>query len=55
VYVWVVRLAERKKLPAVFYATGSGREPVREWLKQLDKTPGTDLALALKRKKELMA
>ena len=26
-----------KKLPVVFYATGSGREPVREWLKSLDQ------------------
>lgn len=24
-----------KRLPAVFYELGSGREPVREWLKQL--------------------
>jgi phage-related protein len=24
-----------KRLPAVFYALGSGREPVREWLKAL--------------------
>ena len=25
-----------KRLPAVFYALPSGREPVREWLRQLD-------------------
>ena len=25
-----------KRLPANFYALGSGREPVREWLKKLD-------------------
>ena len=25
-----------KRLPAVFYALPSGREPVREWLKSLD-------------------
>ena len=27
-----------KKLPAFFYATRSGTEPVREWLKNLDET-----------------
>jgi|SRR5471032_2774349 phage-related protein len=27
-----------KRLPAVFYALASGREPVREWLKELDRT-----------------
>jgi phage-related protein len=36
------------KLRAVFYASGSGREPVREWLKALDsderKLIGTDIA-----------
>jgi len=26
-----------KRLPAVFYALPSGREPVREWLKVLDR------------------
>ncbi len=26
-----------KPLPIVFFATSSGREPVREWLKELDK------------------
>ena len=26
-----------KKLPAVFYVTSAGREPLREWLKDLDK------------------
>jgi len=25
-----------KRLPAVFYALASGRQPVREWLKKLD-------------------
>ena len=25
-----------KKLPAVFYRTTSGREPVREWLKEIE-------------------
>lgn len=37
-----------KKLPAVFYQTASGREPVREWLKTLEysdrKTIGMDIA-----------
>jgi phage-related protein len=36
-----------KKLPAVFYRTGTGREPVREWLKELDpadrKVVGDDI------------
>jgi phage-related protein len=26
------------RLPIVFFATGAGREPVREWLKELDKS-----------------
>lgn len=38
-----------KKLPAVFYATASGKEPVRDWLKeQLNdedrRTVGQDIA-----------
>lgn len=36
-----------KRLPAVFYALPSGREPVRDWLKELDlddrKTIGEDI------------
>ena len=28
---------EKEKLPVVFYATSGGREPVREWLRNLDK------------------
>jgi phage-related protein len=36
-----------KKLPAVFYRTDAGREPVREWLRDLDpqdrKTIGDDI------------
>jgi phage-related protein len=36
-----------KRLPAAFYALPSGREPVREWLKDLDredrKTVGEDI------------
>jgi phage-related protein len=39
-----------KKLPAVFYATGTGNEPVREWLKNLSqedrKIVGTDIMTA---------
>jgi phage-related protein len=29
-------LDERKRVPARFYATAQGREPVREWLKGLE-------------------
>lgn len=29
--------AQQKTLPAIFYRTGSGVEPVRRWLKGLDK------------------
>ncbi len=36
-----------KRLPALFYQTGTGREPVREWLKDLDpadrKVVGDDI------------
>jgi phage-related protein len=36
-----------KRLPAYFYRLGSGREPVREWLKELEsedrKTIGEDI------------
>jgi phage-related protein len=39
-----------KKLPAAFYCTAAGREPVREWLKSLDeddrRTVGQDIATA---------
>lgn len=39
-----------KKLPASFYATRGGTEPVREWLRGLDegdrRTIGRDIALA---------
>ncbi len=41
---------EIKKLPAMFYCTASGNEPVREWLKTLDvidrKIVGQDIATA---------
>ena len=37
-----------KRLPAAFYATAGGNEPVREWLLDLDsesrRTIGTDIA-----------
>ena len=40
----------KKKLPAVFFATPNGREPVREWLKSLDvesrRVVGEDIATA---------
>ena len=39
-----------KKLPAVFYVTPGGNEPVREWLKDLNdgdrRTVGQDIATA---------
>ena len=39
-----------KKLPAIFYSTSSGKEPVREWLKNLDaesrRSVGEDIAIA---------
>jgi len=38
---------ERKRIPARFYRTASGGEPVREWLKSLEKQDrlliGTDI------------
>ena len=41
---------EIKKLPAVFYSTAAGNEPVREWLKTLDaadrRIVGQDIAIA---------
>jgi hypothetical protein len=48
-----------KKLPAVFYRTSAGREPVREWLKEMQpadrkmtqKTPARDIDLAVSRMK----
>ena len=43
-------MPELKKLPASFYATASGNEPVREWLRGLDeadrRTIGQDIATA---------
>lgn len=43
-------MVDIKKLPAVFYATAGGNEPVREWLKTLDaadrKIVGQDIAIA---------
>lgn len=43
-------MEEPKKLPAAFYATLGGNEPVREWLKGLDeadrRTIGVDIATA---------
>ena len=39
-----------KKLPAVFYEASGGKEPVRDWLKDLNdkdrKTVGEDIATA---------
>lgn len=43
-------MAEKQKIPLVFYRTASRREPVREWLKSLDakdrKAVGGDLMRA---------
>jgi phage-related protein len=43
-------VVEIKKLPAVFYSTAAGKEPVREWLKALDavdrRIVGQDIATA---------
>jgi len=43
-------MAELKKLPAAFYATAGGSEPVREWLKKLNegdrRIVGIDIATA---------
>ncbi|MDD5031306.1 MAG: type II toxin-antitoxin system RelE/ParE family toxin [Rhodoferax sp.] len=30
-------MSSNKKIPAIFYCSASGDEPVREWLKALDK------------------
>ena len=41
--------APPKRLPAAFYRASSGREPVKEWLKGLDREDrrivGTDIAI----------
>jgi phage-related protein len=43
-------LADMKKLPAMFYCTATGNEPVREWLKELERLDrrivGQDIAIA---------
>ena len=43
-------MTDLKKLPAAFYETPSGNEPVREWLKSLDEVDrrviGQDIATA---------
>jgi phage-related protein len=43
-------LVEVKRLPAAFYCTASGNEPVREWLQSLDvadrRIIGQDIATA---------
>jgi phage-related protein len=44
------RLADLKRLPAMFYGTAGGHEPVRDWLKIMDKSDrliiGQDIATA---------
>jgi hypothetical protein len=41
-------MSTSRKIPAIFYSSASGSEPVREWLKTLDKadrqTVGEDIA-----------
>lgn len=43
-------MVEPRKVAAVFYRTAGGREPVREWLRSLDRADrqivGRDIALA---------
>ena len=43
-------MVDIKKLPAAFYCTAAGNEPVREWLKALDENDrrivGQDIATA---------
>ncbi len=43
-------MVQLKKLPAVFYRTAAGNEPVREWLKELNQSDrrivGQDIATA---------
>lgn len=43
-------MVEIKRLPAFFYTTAGGKEPVREWLRKLDdedrRIVGQDIALA---------
>lgn len=43
-------MVEIKKIPAAFYCTAAGNEPVREWLKALDeadrRSVGQDIATA---------
>ncbi len=43
-------MPELKKLPAAFYQSGSGKEPVREWLRGMDDESrgiiGRDIATA---------
>lgn len=34
---YMISLTVMKRLSAFFYQTATGREPVREWLKQLDQ------------------
>ena len=41
-------MQELKRLPAIFYALPSGREPVREWLLEMDKRDRTIVGEAIK-------
>ena len=43
-------MAQRTKpLPVVFFATSSGREPVREWLKGLEKDDRREIGASPRR------
>ncbi len=39
---------DRKRLPAAFWRSGTGSEPVREWLKQLSKDDKYEIGTAIK-------
>ena len=45
---YTLTMSSSRKVPAIFYRSASGSEPVREWLKALDKadrqTVGEDIA-----------
>jgi len=40
---------EPPKIPLVFYRSASGREPVREWLKELDRADRLEIGADLQR------
>jgi len=44
----VVKSPERKRLPAAFWRSATGSEPVREWLRQLAKDDKYEIGTAIK-------